>query len=367
MDDRDLPRKMHNGKRVKAYYAYDVTSGCIIGAAYAQTKDKALFINCMRDMFRFINAHSLGMPMEVEVEHHLVNSYKDDLMKAGTVFPFVRWANPGNAQEKYAETLNRVKKYGYEKRYQNGIGRFYSRLEANRTHREKIFDARNNTYKEKTYNFEALIADDRMTIEMMNNDLHPNQKRYKGMTRLEVLLYCVNPNLAQYDPALLARYIGERTPTSVCRSQYVRVQYVKYQLPTPQILSRLQPNNYNVDAFWIPGENGLIDRVYLYQDDAFICACDKITTYNTANAEQTRSDRETYQRQAEYVGRFDGMVKNNKKVSRVALISASQVQPPEPDLITVEAPAAEDPEGDFQAAIAGFSGAHWREKARADI
>jgi len=149
MDDRDLPRKMPNGKRVKAYYAYDVASGCIIGAAHSQTKTTELFISCMRNMFYFLESKCYGMPLQVEVEHHLVNNFKDDLMKAGIIFPFVRWCNAGNSQEKWAETGNRVKKYGFEKRHQDGIGRFYAKLEANRTKSEKIFDAENDNYREK--------------------------------------------------------------------------------------------------------------------------------------------------------------------------------------------------------------------------
>lgn len=307
------------------------------------------------------------MPMEVEVEHHLVKSYRDDLMKAGTVFPFVRWANPGNAQEKYAETLNRVKKYGYEKRYQDGIGRFYSKLEANRTHQDKVFDAENNTYKEKkTYDFEELIADDRMIIDQMNNDLHPNQKKYKGMTRLEVLMYCVNPNLAQYDPALLARYIGERTPTSVRRSQYITVQYAKYQLPDPEFLSKLQPNNYEVDAWWIPGEKGVIDRVYLYQNEVFITACDKISTYNTATAEQTSADWEIYRNQTNYVSAFDRMVKKDEKINKVVLLTPEE-ETPDPEIVEVINDPENDTDDDFEAAIAAYSGEYWKEKAKADI
>lgn len=41
----------------------------------------------------------LRPPAEVEVEHHLVNNFADGLIRAGVVFPFVRWCNPGNSQE----------------------------------------------------------------------------------------------------------------------------------------------------------------------------------------------------------------------------------------------------------------------------
>ncbi len=321
LDDRDLPRKMHDGKRVKAYYAYDVTSGCVIGASYSKTKDKNLFIDCLRTMFRFIKKQNLGMPMEVEVEHHLVNTYRDDMMKAGVLFPFVRWANPGNAQEKYAETMNRTKKYGYEKRYQQGIGRFYSKLEANRTHTDKVFDGNNDTYKEKTYNYEELVADDIEMIKRMNNDLHPNQKLYKGMSRLEVLLFNVNPSCTEVPEQILYKYIGNKTETAIRRSQYVRVQYQNYQLPSPEILSRLKPNNLNVIAYWLPGDDNEIGSVYLWQGDEFICECKKIVDYNRSKAESTEADEIAYTNQSKYVSEFDGMVKQGKKeISKVEII-----------------------------------------------
>lgn len=313
LDDRDLPRKMHDGKRVKAYYAYDVTSGCIIGASYSKTKDKNLFINCLRNMFRFIKKQDLMMPMEVEVEHHLVNTYKNDLMKAGEVFPFVRWANPGNAQEKYAETMNRTKKYGYEKRYQQGIGRFYAKLEANRTHQDKVFDGENTNYKEKTFSFEELVADDMHMVHLLNNDLHPDQKKYKGMTRLDVLKYKVNPNCVDVPEYRLYKYIGNVTTTTIRRSQYVKVQYENYQLPSPQVLSRLKPNNLSVTAYYLADDDNTIQSVYLWQDGEFICECKKINEYNRSTAERTEADNKALQEQRAYVDEFTQLIKTNTK------------------------------------------------------
>ncbi|MDD4395549.1 MAG: hypothetical protein PHQ33_06665, partial [Bacteroidales bacterium] len=52
LDDRDLPRKLHDGNRVKAYYAYDVCSGVLLGASYSRKKNVDLFVDCIRDMFR---------------------------------------------------------------------------------------------------------------------------------------------------------------------------------------------------------------------------------------------------------------------------------------------------------------------------
>lgn len=336
MDDRDLPRKMSDGKRVKSYLAYDVTSGVVIGAAYSKRKDSHLFIDCMRNMFRFLRNNETGIPLEVEVEHHLVSGFKDGLMKAGHVFPFIRWGNPGNAQEKHAEHFHKRKKYGYEKKYQEGIGRFYAKLEANRTHQDKISDEENTNYKEAFYSFEQLVADDKEIIELYNNDLHRDQEKYPGMTRMEVFLEELNPQLARYDESLLAQYIGDRTSTTIRRSQYVHVQNAKYQLPSARKLERLAPNNYQVEAYYIPAKDGSIPKVYLYQNDSYICECKKLETYNTARGEWSEDDIRVYQEHSKYVGDFDGMVKTRKKDLprvRVAYRKDEDFDIPEPEII----------------------------------
>lgn len=343
LDDRDLPRKLHDGSYVKAYYAYDVASGVLLGAAYSKFKDKNLFLECLRDMFRTIDKYSLGMPLEVEVEHHLVNKFKDDLMKAGMVFQFVRWCNPGNSQEKRAEHYNRAKKYGYEKKYQDGIGRWYAKLEANRPKQNADWDENGMVIKEKTYSFEDLVADDRRMIEMMNNDLHPKQKLYKGLSRLDVLRKFENPNSARIEKRILARYIGEVTETSIRRSQYVRVQYEDYQLPSPEVLGKLEPNNYTVQAYYFPTDN--IESVYVYQNLEYIGEFPKIVKYNEATAEQTDTDREAFTNQSKYVARFDKMVKDGKNdLKKVKTISTDIPTTPDAGSIIIPiSPVQEDP------------------------
>ena len=177
LDDRDLPRPMKDGNRVKAYYAYDVVSGAVVGYAYNRYKTTELFLDCMRNMFQTLDRNGMYIPAELEVEHHLVSDFADGLMQAGTVFPLIRWCNPGNSREKRAEHKNREKKYGVEKRTQVGIGRWWAKLEANRPKEEKVYDEKNNTYKVKTYSYEELVADDIRAIQTFNAQPHPNQKR----------------------------------------------------------------------------------------------------------------------------------------------------------------------------------------------
>ncbi|TCN63714.1 hypothetical protein [Acetobacteroides hydrogenigenes] len=342
MDDRDL-RKMPNGVAVKAYYAYDIKSGALIGKAYSQSKDKSLFVECMRDMFRFLNANDLGMPLEVEVENHLANKFKDDLLKAGEVFKYVRWCNPGNSQEKYAETANRELKYGYEKRYREGVGRHYAKLEVNNTKEHKVWNDEGMQVVEKYYTFEQIVADDLAAIEAYNNGKHRDQKKYPGMSRLDVFLANPNPNCASYEPALLSKYIGEVTETSVRRSQYVQVMYNKYQLPNPNVLAKLAPNNYKVEAYYIPTTTGAIDEVYLYQNESYICKATKIEKFSTARAEWTDKDKEVFEKQQHYIARFDKITKDGKqKLAKVSILNTDAVDEDfTPEVIPTPQPAFE--------------------------
>ena len=370
LDDRDLPRKMTDGKRVKAYYAYDVASGCVIGASYSKDKDTKLFTDCIKDMMYFLKVNDFGVPMEMEVEHHLVNHFREDLMKAGTLFPFVRWCNAGNSQEKHAEHFNKAKKYGYEKRYQEGIGRWYAKSEAYRTIVEKVFDSENNNYKDKKYEYNVLVEEDKEIIQKYNNDLHPNQKTYKGKTRMDVLKETLNPNLAKFEEVLWARYIGEKVETTIKRSQYVRVQYADYQLPSHRVMNLLSPNNYNVEAYYLKNKNGEIDSVYLYQNDQFICEATKIVKYNTATAEHTEKDKQAYLTQSKYVSEFDADIKKSKKrLSKLVILENKYPTTVEPEIIThqIEQRSEKQEEDEFAHILAAYDSEYVKDKAKYNI
>ena len=322
MDDRDL-EKMANGIRVKAYYAFDVKSRALIGYAHSKSKDRSLFVECMRNMFRLLHKNGMGMPLEVEVENHLVNQFKDTLMVAGEVFKYVRWCNAGNSQEKYAEIMNRQLKYQVAKKDRH-VGRPFSRKETTNTMDsfKKEWNEEGMKLVERTYSYDEIVAIDLADIAKWNNMLHEDQVTYKGMTHMEVFLANANPASAKYDEVVLAKYIGDFTDTTIKRSQYVRVMYNDYQLPNPNVLSRLLPNNYKVEAYWIPSEDGSIGHVYLYQDGEFICKATKIEKFSTAKAEWTDRDEEIYKEQTDYIVSFDRMTKGGKKnLAKVSILN----------------------------------------------
>lgn len=325
LDDRDLPRPMKDGNRVKAYYAYDVVSGAVVGYAYNRYKTTELFLDCMRNMFQTLDRNGMYIPAELEVEHHLVSDFADGLMQAGTVFPLIRWCNPGNSREKRAEHKNREKKYGVEKRTQVGIGRWYAKLEANRPKEEKVYDEKNNTYKVKTYSYEELVADDIRAIETFNAQPHPNQKRYPGMSRWDVLCAHQNPNLAPWDKAVLYRFIGQHTETTIRQNTYCTVMYNQYGLPSPEIIEKLEPRNYKVDACYLPDADGTINEVYIYQNGRYIATCKPVARYNENTAEQTEYDKAAYTEQSKYVAQFDKMMKDGK-IKRVGILAKEEAK-----------------------------------------
>ena len=330
MDDVDLTRKLRDTKqRVHAYYAYDVVSQCVIGASYARKKDDVLVVDCFRDMFRLIEKHGWGMPAGIEVENHLMSQYKDGFLQAGVAFPFVHFCAPQNSQEKYAEPLNGAKKRSVIHKNHAGIGRFYGKGKW-RTESTKVSDETNELYEDKEYfSWEQLVAEDRADSTEWNNALHPNQKKYPGMTRWEVLVANINPTLQPYDKMMLSRYIGERVETSVRRNSTVRVAYEDWWLSDTSVLERLQPNDYKVTAYYLPDEEGKPTDVYIYQGDRFIDKVERVETYNRVMAEQTDEDVAKYIEQQKKIAKFGRYVRENA-IGRVGVAKVNPAAAEEP-------------------------------------
>lgn len=329
MDDRDLTRKMHNGKRVKAYYAYDVTSGCVIGYAHSKDKNRELFLDCLRNTFQTIERNGWGMPMEVEVEHHLVSEFFDDL---AVMFPFLRICAAGNSREKRAEHKNREKKYGTEKLMGQPVGRWYARHEAYYQPIAKVADE----YVVPTGDYERIVADDIAAIAEYNNSLHKKQKTYEGKTRWDVLRENISPDLLQLNKSMLYRYVGHCVETSIRASKEVTVQYTQYQLPAVEVMSRLRPNNLKVEAYYIPDADGVTREVHLYQGDTFIGTCKKINPYNEAQAERTAEDMASLGNQTAYDNSYRRMVRRGKdKLAKIGTMPAEELR----SIATEAAPA----------------------------
>ena len=351
-DDRDLPRKLKDTKiRPKAYYAYDVTSQCVVGYAYNRMKTTDLVIECFRSMFRLIERHGWCCPAQVEVENHLMSQWKDSFLKAGVVFPFVRFCAPMNSQEKYAEPMNRAKKVSIEHKNHLGIGRFYAKSRQYQTESKKIFDAANDNYVEKQYySWDELIADDIRDIWEFNHSLHPNQKKYPGMTRWDVLVENMNPTLLPMDKEVWARYIGDKVSTSIRRNSYCRVMGEDWWLSKTEVIEKLAPNNWHVDAYYLTDEKGAVTDVWIWQNDQPIDKLEKIGTFNTAAAELTDEDNEIFIAQQKKISHFNAYIKAHE-IGKVGILKKTEEEDEEVEVVgelTNQAPIIDDTTPDIE-------------------
>lgn len=313
MDDVDLTRKLKDTKqRIHAYYAYDVVSQCVIGASYGRKKDEGLVVDCFRDMFRLIAGNGWGMPAAIEVENHLMTQYKEGFLQAGEVFKFVHFCAPQNSQEKYAEPLNGAKKRSVIHKNHTGIGRFYGKGKWRQEY-IKVSDETNELYEDKEYfGFDELVADDMADNYEWNHQLHPNQKKFPGMTRWDVLCERINPDLQPLDNITLARYIGESVETSIKRNSTVRVAYEDWWLSDTSVLEKLRPNDYKVTAYYMPDVEGKPSEVYIFQGDKYIDTVEKVETYNRVLSEQTEDDMVKYIEQRKKIAKFEKYVREHE-------------------------------------------------------
>ena len=343
MDDVDLTRKLKDTKqRVHAYYAYDVVSQCVIGTSYAREKDDLLVVDCFRDMFRLIEKHGWGIPAGIEVENHLMTKYKEGFLQAGVVFPFVHFCAPQNSQEKYAEPINGAKKRSVIHKNHEGIGRFYGKGKWRQEYK-KVSDETNEHYEDKEYfTWEQLVAEDRKDNMEWNNRLHPDQKKYPGMTRWEVLESNINPNLKPLDKLTLSRYIGERVETSIRRNSTVTVAYKEWWLSDTSVLEKLRPNDYKVTAYYLPDEKGEPTDVYLFQGDRYIDHVEEVETYNRVMAEQTDADTVKYIEQRKKIAKFGKYVRDHA-IPKAGILAKSTDPESEDEELTVELPPSPPP------------------------
>jgi hypothetical protein len=123
-----------------------------------------------------------------------------------------------------------------------------------------------------------------------------------------------NPDLKAIEPYYLYRFIGNETDTSIYKNDYCPVNNEEFELTNYNSLKRLSPNNREVTAYWLPGQTGQVDKVYLYQGDTYIGeAINRASTaYNECAIERTDNDRENMLYQQKRVAQFDKFIKETR-------------------------------------------------------
>lgn len=333
MDDIAIPFKRPDGTRIWAYQVFDTLSTCVVGRSYSKDKCVDMLIDSLKDMMRLCVRNEWGFPGEMECEQHLANtltgkenedgSFEEDLLTAGTLFPFVSFQRGGMPQGKRAEGFIKTKKYQQQSKRKGFQRRPFSRLEVNRLNTDK------NTTR---YTLKEIIANEETDINSYNNSLHPDQERFPGQTRWQVLIENINPELPRHPMAVLAFHLGECEPkAAIHRSQWVRVNKKDYLLPSPTIIKRLK--SLKVQAYYIPTSpqflptrEGQSDEVYLYQDGRYVCTCVLKQDYNEAKIERTEVDEAIKLSYEKNVAKFDKMTRETiDRITKLEIIHPESV------------------------------------------
>jgi hypothetical protein len=131
----------------------------------------------------------------------------------------------------------------------------------------------------------------------------------------------INPKLGSPVLRIILKHIGNRTETSIRNFDFVRVNYKEYRIDSDKVLGMLAPNNYDVEAYWLPDENGDVKDVYLYQKEIYLCQAPLIETYNEAFVERTERDEEIRVEQAKHAAHVRKRVEDRaKSIQRVEVI-----------------------------------------------
>ncbi|MCT3661078.1 hypothetical protein HZR00_00930 [Elizabethkingia anophelis] len=309
MDDRDMPFRLKGtNKRVVGYFTGDAASGAIIGWAFARPKMREddphgkglnLIYDCFRNTFEQLDYYGVNMPAEVEVENHLMSTLKETTLKEGNLFQFVRFAEAENPQEKSIEGFFRVLRYKYDRKVKGFLARPFARAEANQ--------GRPEAEEKQDYTFEQIVEIVIENIIEYNNDLHPNQKKYPGKSRIEVFMEYQHPALLPINWRDVARWVGHHTKTSVNRGE-VKANNQKFLLPSPEYMDKTGMGS-ECKAYWFKHEHGKENKIYLYKNDEFICEMSNKPVFHKARIEQDAEDFRAMGKMSSFTKKIDDHAK----------------------------------------------------------
>lgn len=358
MDDVALSRKSVGGKWIYKYIAVDVVSGYWFRPSYVVGKPSHdTVLESFRNMFCELIELNLPMPGELEVEFHLMIELEPILKE---MFPFVRFCT--SPTEKRAEHKIKEFKYGASKKAGHTRGRWYAKHEAYRTVRNKM----SGDMVEPEFQSQDIVADDLADIEKHNNELHPLQKTYPGMSRKDVFLENINPELEPIEQWHLFKFIGNETKTSIYNNDYIKLQEMNFELTDYNSLKRLKSNNYGVIAYWLPEDDGSIKTAYLYQDGKYIGEAANATdrAYNENQVEQTEEDRANMLHQQKRISKFDKFIKDEKElipnIGTMELAQSARYENIEVELVETVQPGGYE-EDEFT--VSAYAGVDWASRA----
>lgn len=285
VDDYQPPFKWAEGggNRMWFYAAQDLGSTAITAWVYGDTKE-GIITEFYRQLVRSYAELGLCLPYEIECEASLNSSFTNTFLAPGAMFQKVR-VIPNKPRAKRVERTIRDLRLQKASKHPAFVARP---------------DAKDENYQQKPgkqiyLSKEEIIDFELSVIEDWNNELHPDQETYKGLTRWEVFLQHQNPKLQPINWHGILPYLGKMEPTSMKMGR-VRLQYLdrvvgyenRVALGEKLINIMNEIEGKDINAYWLNSTNGDVLKAHVYSKTGrFVCEVLDDLPFHRSELDQT--------------------------------------------------------------------------------
>lgn len=313
IDDRQPPFEYADGSRLWFYNGIDLGSEAFTCWVHGKTKE-GIITEFYRQMVRNYAQWGLRLPAELECEMSLNSKFKDNLLKEGNMFQYVR-IEANNARGKRIEQYYRPLRYKYEKKRHGWLARPHALSEANQP----------GEGKKIIIPYDEIVEGCLRDLETWNNAEH---SKIKGMSRWDVFLAEQNENLRPTNYHGILPHIGHKTETSV-HAGIIRFRSSEFLLGTDGVIAvgnkllnfMEQCENRDVDIYWLDDNFGDVLKAHVYIGGRFVCEAVEKPRYSKARIEQTDEDLINRELMSKYVSTIEGFGKRQrKKLDNVTVI-----------------------------------------------
>jgi hypothetical protein len=314
IDDRQPPFIYNKqGDRAWFYLGVDIASQAITTVVYGKSKESIL-LDFYRQMVRNYTEWGYCLPNELECESSLNSSYKDTLLRPGTMFQKVK-IEANNARGKYIERINGKLRYEIEKTAMGWIARPKAKSEANQL----------SSKKKQIIPFDILVNERMLEIEQFNNSAHPENT---SISRWDYFEQNQHADLKPTNWELILPHLGHKTSTS-CNAGYVMLQGKKRAiaengkiLTGEALIQQMRViEGKEFEVHWLDGNEGQVLKALVYFNERFVCEIMEMPRYNRATIERTEACYAALQLQSSYVASVDLFEKRQRsKIENVQII-----------------------------------------------
>lgn len=319
VDDYQPPFKWADGagNRMWFYIAQDLGSTAITTWVYGDSKE-GIITEFYRQLLVNYESWGIKLPYEIECEASLNSNYASTFLSPGAMFQKVRII-PNKPRAKRIERTIRDLRLQKAAKHPAFIGRP---------------DAKDENYQQKPGKQEFMAKEDIIQFELnmieeWNNEMHPDQDKYPGMSRWDVFLRHQNENLKPTNYIGVLPHLGNYTRSSM---KYGRVQLQGIQrvagyngeVALGENLLRImnEIEGEEVDVYWMPDLDGEVKKALVYNTAGrFICELLDDLPFHRSELDQTARCRKNMSLYFAYENTVEAHAKSVvKSIKQVVLI-----------------------------------------------